>query len=113
MLEMFQKSTHQDSKDRIMNEFRSENSAIRYVVATVALGVGVNIKDIDLIIHIGCPKSVMSYWQEAGRCGRDGRKGMSVIMHDGFTLSIRKKGKDLTQSYDKSIYTSRNVKRAK
>ena len=95
MIEMFHKSTHQDSKDRIMNEFRSENSAIRYVVATVALGLGVNIKDIDLIIHIGCPKSVMSYWQEAGRCGRDGRKGMSVIMYDGFTLSIKSTGKDI------------------
>jgi len=43
----------------------------------------------DLIVHVGCPKSVISYWQEAGRCARDGRQGFSYILFDNFTASLK------------------------
>lgn len=95
LIEMFHKSTHQDSKTRIISEFKRENSTIRCVIATVALGMGLDIKDIDLIVHIGCPKSILSYWQEAGRCARDGRQGYSLILYDNFTLSLKSTAKDI------------------
>jgi RecG-like helicase len=48
LLEMYYKSTHQDSKDRIINEFKKGDSHIRCIVATVALGMGLDIRDVDL-----------------------------------------------------------------
>ena len=32
---------------------------MRCVVATVALGMGIDLKDVDMIVHIGCPKSAL------------------------------------------------------
>ena len=43
------------------------------IIATVALGMGLDIRDVQLVVHIGCPKSILSYWQEADRYARDGR----------------------------------------
>ena len=50
LLEMYHKSTHQDSKDRIINEFKKGDSRIRCIVVTVALGMGLDIRDVDLVI---------------------------------------------------------------
>ena len=95
LIEMYHKSTHPDSKTRILSEFKKDNSTIRCVVATVALGMGIDLKDVDMIVHIGCPKSLLSYWQEAGRCARDGRNGLSIVLYDNFTLSLKSTSKDI------------------
>ena len=65
-----------------MKIFKDKDSIIRCVVAAVATGV--DLRDVDIVVHIGCPKSTITYSEETGRCARDGRKGISVILYDNY-----------------------------
>jgi RecQ family ATP-dependent DNA helicase len=52
----------------------------RVMVATSALGMGVDIPDIRCIIHIDWPRTMLDYAQESGRAGRDGLRSEAVII---------------------------------
>ena len=61
---MFHGGTADEDKQRIMEEFRKPESKCRVLVATVAFGLGLDIQDIDIVVHWGLPSSIMEYWQE-------------------------------------------------
>ena len=53
------------------------------VVTTSALELGIDIGDIELVVMLGAPPSVKSFWQRAGRSGRSTRGAVVLLDMDG------------------------------
>jgi ATP-dependent DNA helicase RecQ len=56
------------------------NNRTQVMVATNAFGMGIDKPDVKTVIHIDLPDSLESYFQEAGRAGRNGDKAFAVIL---------------------------------
>ncbi|RED47617.1 RecQ family ATP-dependent DNA helicase [Seonamhaeicola aphaedonensis] len=56
------------------------NNQKQVMVATNAFGMGIDKPDVKTVIHINLPESIESYFQEAGRVGRNGEKAFAVIL---------------------------------
>ena len=52
----------------------------RVIAATNALGMGVDLPDIQVVIHAGQPQKLRDYSQESGRAGRDGHSSEAIIV---------------------------------
>lgn len=60
-----------ETNDRIKNQDMFINNEVQVIVATSAFGMGVDKKDVRLVVHFDISGSLENYVQEAGRAGRD------------------------------------------
>ena len=79
----------EERKRSVLSNF--ENGQIKIIFATNAFGMGIDIKDIRVIIHYLLPESIEQYYQEIGRVGRDGKDSFAYLLYSPVNIDVRKK----------------------
>lgn len=68
------------SQERSLKQERWKSGDLRIIVSTNAFGMGIDKPNVRFVTHFDMPESVESYFQEAGRAGRDGVKSYATLL---------------------------------
>jgi ATP-dependent DNA helicase RecQ len=78
------------NEDREVRQNKWISGELRVIVATNAFGMGIDKPDVRSVIHYELPENPESYYQEAGRGGRDEKKAYAVLLYQENDIRILK-----------------------
>ncbi|XP_076079993.1 ATP-dependent helicase wrn-1-like [Mytilus galloprovincialis] len=81
-VQMYHSETTDQIKSLILSDLQKSNHDLKIVIATSALGMGVDIVNIKTVLFYGPPRSIVDLVQEVGRVGRDGSDSVTFILYN-------------------------------
>ena len=96
-----------DFEERTKRQDSWIQNQTRVIVATNAFGMGIDKPDVRVVIHLDVPENLESYYQEAGRGGRDGLRCYGVVIYqeaDVSNLELKVEQSQPSPQFLKTVY---------
>ena len=80
LIGMYHHGTREQQKETAARAFTASESNMRVLFCTSSFGMGVDVKNCNLVLHVGPPKLLDEYLQQSGRVGRDKSPSHAILL---------------------------------